>query len=933
MHLQEGFNKLQWFLRVNYEALTRICRKIERSPVRDASKHQSIQLNLARLTEIRDSFVPPFTQKLDSLMKDVSQARDKARAPEMLQRPHSKSCTDLSTSSMCSSENFPIILVCLLEDRAVDLGKELEKGLENPNLLDDCALLDLLNHLAHLSIICGSRQCSLFLLFEAMPKYDVQPNHHLLSHIIAASAQGRYLTDPDNLTYSTRDENDDNSNNVGLNLFHRVMQLLGNSRLVTLSTRDTLDRIALHYAAIHGLSDTCREILASCQDSKKDSLSSMILAKDFQQYTPMHYAVINNHPAVVKTLLEGLYLIHEANELPIDQKLLFTLLSIAMGYGFGEIVELLAKCPLDHKITSLQGETALYLATRTGQERYVKTLLKNGGAVSINAPEAVHGWTPLFIACVNGYESVVRCLLQAGARQDMQDRNGWMPKEHAAFRGYLSLAGDLASLNNLSRSGGPAEIPLKPISEARSSVEDGKSRLIVNLGVLQHGKSAKAVDLRSFADRPVDRNIGLSIEISASEKQSGTYVTELPFLTDTVNKPFIFALTHPKAASITFKLYQQVPHYSASHTPIGSATALLQTQNDCFGENRESLVRERTIPIIQKETMDVIGTITFTFLIAKPMEILIPSFRARPSVKTKGLQLVGHRGLGQNTASRNYLQLGENTVESFLTAAKHGATHVEFMHASYLQSPRGNPVSVLGRPSSKEAQIKPRSRSFSRGYQRGTESIHHRMKYTVDFMNKGFKPNTRGDFIQGSFTTLDELLKELPESIGFNVEVKYPRLHEAAEAGVGPIAIEINTFVDKILESIFRSKTDTHRDIMLSSFTPEVCILLALKQRKYPVMFITNAGKPPMTDMEMRASSLQAAVRFAKHWSLAGIVFASETLVMCPRLISYVKRSGLTCGSYGPLNNVPGNVKIQAAAGIDIIMADRVGLIAKALRM
>ncbi|KAH8432454.1 uncharacterized protein LDX57_010090 [Aspergillus melleus] len=517
-----------------------------------------------------------------------------------------------------------------------------------------------------------------------MPKYDIQPDHRLLSHIITASAQSRCLPDPDDLTYSTRDENDDNSSRAGLSLFHRVVQLLGNSRLVTLSTRDTLDRIALHYAAIYGLSDTCREILASCQDSKKDSLSNMILAKDFQQYTPMHYAVMNNHPAVVKTLLEGLYLIHEANGIPIDQTLLFTLVSMAMGYGFGEIVELLAKCSLDHKITSLQGETALYLATRTGQERYVKTLLKNGGAVSINAPETVHGWTPLFIACVNGYESVVRCLLQAGARQDIQDHNGWMPKEHAALRGHLALAGELDSLNDMSHSGGPAGIPLKPISEANSIKEDGKSHLIVNLGVLQHGKSAKAVDLRSFADKAVDRNIGLLLEISASGKQSETYVTELPFLADKVNEPFIFALTHPKAASITFRVSQQVPGYPASHTLIGSATALLQAQNDCFGENRESLVRERTIPIIQKETMDVIGTITFTFLIAKPMENFIPSFRPRPSVKTKGLQLVGHRGLGQNTASRNYLQLGENTVESFLTAAKHGATHVEFGKKTYL---------------------------------------------------------------------------------------------------------------------------------------------------------------------------------------------------------------------------------------------------------
>lgn len=75
-------------------------------------------------------------------------------------------------------------------------------------------------------------------------------------------------------------------------------------------------------------------------------------------------------------------------------------------------------------------------------------------------------------------------------------------------------------------------------------------------------------------------------------------------------------------------------------------------------------------------------------------------------------------------------------------------------------------------------------------------------------------------------------------------------------------------------------------------------------------MFITNAGKPPMTDKEMRAESLQAAVRFARRWALAGIVFASETLILCPRLIKYVKASGLVCGSYGLLNNIPENAKV-----------------------
>lgn len=129
------------------------------------------------------------------------------------------------------------------------------------------------------------------------------------------------------------------------------------------------------------------------------------------------------------------------------------------------------------------------------------------------------------------------------------------------------------------------------------------------------------------------------------------------------------------------------------------------------------------------------------------------------------------------------------------------------------------------------------------------------------------------------------------------------------EAGVAPVALEINTFIDRILDQVFRAKGE--RKIILSSFSPEVCMLLTTKQNTYPVMFITNAGKLPASDLDMRASSLQAAVRFAKRWALAGIVFASETLVLCPRLVGYVKRSGLVCGSYGALNNVPENSKVS----------------------
>lgn len=127
-------------------------------------------------------------------------------------------------------------------------------------------------------------------------------------------------------------------------------------------------------------------------------------------------------------------------------------------------------------------------------------------------------------------------------------------------------------------------------------------------------------------------------------------------------------------------------------------------------------------------------------------------------------------------------------------------------------------------------------------------------------------------------------------------------------SGVAPVAIEFNTFVDIVLQQLYHHAGN--RQIILSSFTPEICILLAIKQKAYPVFFITNAGKVPMTDMEVRAASLQGAVHFAKHWRLAGIVFACETLILCPRLAGLVKRAGLVCATYGAPNNDPEMVKV-----------------------
>ena len=118
-------------------------------------------------------------------------------------------------------------------------------------------------------------------------------------------------------------------------------------------------------------------------------------------------------------------------------------------------------------------------------------------------------------------------------------------------------------------------------------------------------------------------------------------------------------------------------------------------------------------------------------------------------------------------------------------------------------------------------------------------------------------------------------------------------LWEAEDCKMEPYAMELNFYVDTILSMIFRLCGD--RNITLSSFSPERCILLACKQDTFPILFINKAGSVPAGDI--RASSLKGAIVFAQAWNLAGIVMLSDPFVMCPRLLTYAKDSGLVVGT------------------------------------
>ncbi|GKZ25430.1 hypothetical protein AbraIFM66951_000642 [Aspergillus brasiliensis] len=872
-------HQLQRYQRLDVEALSRIYAKIDK--YLDGEEHQSARSNFLYGFMPQDSFGKTLAANLESWIVHLQEA-----------------LSDPSSRPACPQ---PRLYEALRQDQPSIVASMVDESLQQSKSSGQ----SLISHLLELAVYELRPNTLHTLLFAVLPQNDIPIQAALLSRLITVlGLRKAQLSAPHSCTLFCKVRN----------LLCEVIEGLGRRSREVLLSEDSLGRFPLHHAASAGLSWVCMAIFNAAKRWYKASRWQLIMHTDERDCSPLDYAVLGNHHDAVSSVL--VYLERLSSSYTDDEisPLVHRAFFIALHYQYEDLILMSPRTHSRFCRTPRNGEGAspLHVAARTGRADRVQLLLETVCISEANSVEPIYGWTPLIVACVEGHQAVVDVLLEYEADRDHRDHRGWTAQEHAAFRGHLALAKGIAGPSKweADTDGLTGASFMKQGDNVRALHQ--RPQLVVYLGSLQDGKTATPFELRTSALKSKAESYSLLLRISSPGNQSVCQVN-LSLLSDTANEPFIFELPDPDEAGLHLELLSLGDGPTREAQLLGGGTSLLTDNLSTFGENRESLVRERTVPILESGSFQVIATVTFTFLIVKPFQHPNNSSERRFILCNNGFHLVGHRGSGQNVAGHDYLQLGENTVE--------------FLHASKIQSPIGHPVSILG---SNRHHRDLRSRSLTRGHEHGAQQMQERMRHTVDYMNKGFKPNTRGHVIQDSFATIEELLTQLPEPIGFNIEIKYPRLHEATEAGVAPMAIEINIFVDKILEKIFN--LGQGRSIILSSFTPEICILLALKQQTYPVLYITNAGKPPITDKEKRAGSLQAAMRFARRWNLNGIVLASETLVICPRLIGYVQRSRLVCGSYGPLNNIPENAQLQRDAGIYMLIADRVGLITQALQ-
>lgn len=771
-----------------------------------------------------------------------------------------------------------------------------------------------------------------------------------------------------------------------------------------LRARDSYGRLPLHYAAQYGFVVICQIVVKYMQEWGQFDVSQGIDSpywQDNEGYAPLHLAVIGGHPLTTKCLLQAEDFQRDHGTKATPRKKITksgAALALATQSNFVTIVRLLVEAGVNVNYQDAQGETALHVAARFGHDECAKALVEGSTSFKTNLdmPEKNFGWTPLFVACVDGHLKVVEVLVGAGAKIDYCDLSGWTAKEHAALRGHMDIVEKLAELAPRVESPTPTLPAISSDSAVeKSSLEERKSKnmvsdkaalqkvpepvktfghryltnetmVLVSLGSMDMRKDVPAVTLDNIPmanAHATQLDTALSLIVTASGARGESDIIDLPVQDNISTEPITFMTEDATKVKLLFDIF---PTYSGSPKQqiVGRGVALLSSIKPSIGSKRITLQGDVKVPIIAAANLDVIGTVNFNFLIITPFHHpnMIVSENHTYWRKMASTQIIGHRGLGKNTTSRTSLQLGENTIESFIAAASLGASYVEFdvqltkdhvpviyhdflvsetgidapvhtltldqfLHISEGQTPRDSrPTTRSTSPTETSAPdptknpnrnkirpLQPRMRSYSVDVskQKNIHAAHQmelseRMKHTRDFKMKGYKGNSRGNFIQSPFTTLKEMFAKLPEGTGFNIEMKYPMLHESEEHEMDQYAVELNSFVDTVLTTVYDHAGN--RNILFSSFNPDICLMLSFKQPSIPVLFLTDAGTYPVGDI--RAASLQEAIRFASRWNLLGVVSAAEPLVRCPRLVRVVKASGLVCVSYGTLNNDPKNVKV-----------------------
>jgi glycerophosphodiester phosphodiesterase len=368
-----------------------------------------------------------------------------------------------------------------------------------------------------------------------------------------------------------------------------------------------------------------------------------------------------------------------------------------------ELLRLLIAKGASVDLADEDGETPLLFAIKSHFTEGVHVLVHDGH-VDVNLAEKISGWTPLMIACIEGFTDIVEILLGSHANKETTDFSNWTAADHAVFRGFLDIGRRVAPsdptlhaivkpVSSDDESATPLKKPPTNKSVSRASRLYGHkyltdvSMIIITLGSndVRNPLCHKFIELaKTFQNE--DENRRLSLSVSATNATGEFPIIDLP--TDWTHpfypEPIVLFTARPEDVTLRFDLIETFGS-SRNSSILARGTSLLvgdfifsKSKGFKGPTDKASLRGQQTIPLVQAKNLDCIGTLALEFFVITPFSHPNLTIGDRYTYyKSVDTQVIGHRGSGMNRKGSK-LQVGENTVLSFVTAASLGAEYVEF---------------------------------------------------------------------------------------------------------------------------------------------------------------------------------------------------------------------------------------------------------------
>jgi len=470
-------------------------------------------------------------------------------------------------------------------------------------------------------------------------------------------------------------------NDESVKLLDYILSNLRPAQRGALADRDQYGRLALHYATQYGFVVLCRLIIKYMREWNQFDVSDGIDSANWQDadgYAPLHLAVIGEHPKTTLTLLQaenwdgGVGTTEQVVSARKTVSKSSAVLIMAARRNSVAIVQLLVEAGVDINYQDENGETALHHAARLGHVECVSALLagSNSQRPDLELTEKTYGWTPLFVAAVEGKKEVAEALIDIGGCEvDKVDFSGWSAQEHAVLRGHLALAKMLIAKSSKSlrtgyvSSASPSPTPplssspplaSTPFEKSISStvsltgsleptgskptpstghphmvksfghryLKQGQTMVLITLGSMDVRKNIQAVKLDQipvYEAHTTQLDTALSLVVSAQGATGDPAIVDLPVHANVAtDDPILFEAKDATKVKVMFDI---VPTYAGSKDRIiGRAVALLGAVRPEVGKKRASLQGGIQVPILAVSTLEVIGSVNFEFTIITPFE-------------------------------------------------------------------------------------------------------------------------------------------------------------------------------------------------------------------------------------------------------------------------------------------------------------------------